>query len=491
MVNLAALLPQCHELPDIELAQMHLDSRAVASGDLFVAIPGHVCDGREYIDSAIGRGAAAVLSHSDLPEPQVRFQAGVPVVSMPQLKSHLPKLAAAFYQQPGASLEIIGVTGTNGKSSVTHLIAQLSEVLGQRCGIFGTLGNGCLDALEPSVNTTPDAVALQRQLAQLRDTGVQRVAMEVSSHGLEQGRVDQVPIATAVFTNLTRDHLDYHGSMAQYRAAKYKLFSLSSVRTAVVNVDTDEGRVLCQQLPAVLNLIAVGQTDTASAYSRHLGYRELALFSDGMRCVLSGSWGEAALYLPLLGEFNLSNLLLAFACLLEQGLSLPELVTAAAALKPVTGRMQLLHRHGQPTLVIDYAHTPDALKKALRAARVHCHGQLWCVFGCGGDRDRGKRPLMGQVALEGADRVILTADNPRSEPLAQINQDLLEGVSSTAEIEQIDDRQAAIESAFNRAQADDLILIAGKGHESYQIIGNQRYDFSDIAVAQALLEDAL
>lgn len=489
MVDLAQLLAPLalpFTVPALPVSQLQRDSRRICAGDLFVAMAGHQVDGRQFVDAAIAAGAAAVLIDGD--SDSLCWREQVPLLTISGLAGYLPQLTARFYGQPGQQLQLVGITGTNGKTSTSHLCAQLSELLGERAAVIGTLGNGPLGQLLDSLNTTPDAVALQQLLRQFADSGVRRVAMEVSSHGLVQGRVDAVPLRTAVFTNLTRDHLDYHGTMEAYRDAKRLLFRHPEVNTAVLNVDDAEGRLLLTHVDSTLAIIAFGEHANRDHAERFVSVRDLQLLGDGIHGTLLSEDEECPFFCPLLGRFNVSNLLAVVAVARSWGYPLATIAPVLAHLKPVNGRMELFHRSGLPAMVVDYAHTPDALEQVLRAARGHCHGQLWCVFGCGGDRDRGKRPLMAAAAAAGADRLVVTADNPRSESFDQIVADMRPGWGE-AEVTIVADRRQAIRDAFAAAAPADLVLIAGKGHETYQIIGTTRHNYSDRAVVQQLLEE--
>ena len=459
------------------------DSREVSPGATFVAIPGVAADGRDYIDKALDAGACLVLAEGpqDAP-PRVDGR----VLWLPGLRARLGELARTLYQVPDG-LELIGVTGTNGKSSVTHYIAELSRATGSDCGLIGTLGHGRPGALTQGMLTTPEPLALQRQLGELADQGITRVAMEVSSHALEQERVAGCRFTAAVFTNLSRDHLDYHGSMIAYAASKAKLFKRPEISLAVVNGDDPLARLMLAGIGEGTRVLACGEDDAVSL-------RVLDVEPDvgGQRALIATPEGEKVVVLPLLGRFNLDNVLLAMATLYGLGVGIDELVTAAATLTPVPGRMQALTRPGAPTVVIDYAHTPDALDNALAALRAHLPGRgaLWCLVGCGGDRDSGKRPLMAQAAAGQADRLVITDDNPRSEDPDAIRQAMLAGLEGQARQQawNIAGRGDAIARTIAEASADDVILIAGKGHEAYQEIQGVRHDFSDLAEAEAALD---
>ena len=474
----AAALPP----PASEVLRLCTDSRQAGPGSLFVAVPGVTADGRDFIASALAAGADAVLCHvgdrRDCPrDPRV--------VALPDLRERLGELGRELFAVPD-SLELIGVTGTNGKSSVTHYIAALSQALGIEAGLVGTLGHGRPGALHDGGLTTPGPLALQAALAELAEAGVRRVAMEVSSHALEQGRLDGCRLSAAVFTNLTRDHLDYHGSMAAYAAAKAKLFRRGELRLAVVNADDPLARLMLAGLRDGVRVLAAGQDEavTFRVVDRHP-------HAAGQRALVATPEGERVLETSLLGGFNLDNVLLAMTTLYGLGHDIGELFDAAAGLAPVPGRMEALVRPGAPSVVIDYAHTPDALDNALAALRDHLpvDGQLWCLFGCGGDRDPGKRSLMAAAAARHADRLVVTDDNPRSEAPATIRAQVLDGLTSTARAKalEIDGRSEAIARVLAEADAEDVVLIAGKGHETYQEIAGVRYPFSDLAEAERAL----
>ncbi|MGO2133297.1 MAG: UDP-N-acetylmuramoyl-L-alanyl-D-glutamate--2,6-diaminopimelate ligase [Halomonas sp.] len=477
-----------------ERVSLHLDSRNVKGGDIFLAVPGVSADGRDYITAALQAGAALVLAEAPLSETQASGAPAANVIALDGLRAELGSLASQLYRVP-ETLELIGVTGTNGKSSVTHYIAALSEMLGEPAGLIGTLGTGRPQCLGSSDLTTPGALALQASLGQLAAEGVVRVAMEVSSHALAQDRLDAANIQVAVFTNLSRDHLDYHGSMAAYAAAKAQLFRRPELELAVVNADDPLVRLMLAGLPPGVRVLAVSSEEKKPLDDAiTLGVASSALLPEGLEALVATPEGERLLTLPLLGRFNLSNVLLAMAVLYGRGASLDALFEAAAQLTPVPGRMQALAGQAvaRPTVVIDYAHTPDALENALAALREHLpgSGRLWCVFGCGGDRDAGKRPLMAAAAECYADQLVITDDNPRSELPAHIRQQMVDGLSQQAQTSawNIGGRREAILQAVSEAADEDVILIAGKGHEDYQEIAGVRHAFSDLAEAQAALE---
>ncbi|EKT55930.1 UDP-N-acetylmuramoyl-L-alanyl-D-glutamate--2,6-diaminopimelate ligase [Providencia sneebia] len=473
---------------NVSLREMTLDSRKAASGDLFIAIKGHQSDGRQFISQAIAQGVAAVIAEASgaAEEGEVRHIHGVPVIYLNDLNNRLSELAGEFYHHPAARMKLVGVTGTNGKTTTTQLIAQWAKGLGETSAVMGTVGNGLLGQVVPSENTTGSAVDIQVELTQLLEHGATLTAMEVSSHGLVQGRVAALPFDVAVFTNLSRDHLDYHGDMENYEAAKWRLFSTHQTKAQVINADDDVGLKWLHQLPQAC-AVSMEQRIPENWQGSWLQADKIEYHDSGATIHFSSTWGNSCLESPLMGAFNVSNLLLAMASLLMMDYPLEHLITASKSLTPVCGRMEVFSAPDKPTVVVDYAHTPDALEKALAAARLHCQGQLWCVFGCGGDRDKGKRPLMGAAAEEYADKVIITDDNPRSEEPMDIIQDIMAGILDSSRVQAIPGRAEAVTSAIMQADPDDVIVIAGKGHEDYQIIGHLRLDYSDRLTVARLL----
>lgn len=462
------------------IRELTLDSRAVKAGDLFLAIPGARSDGRDHIADAIGRGAAAVAYESE-GAPQMSDSAAqlLPVKGLAQ---QLSAIAGRFYGEPSRGLHLVGVTGTNGKTSVSQLIAQALDLLGERCGLIGTLGVGFFDALQSGKHTTPDPLAVQATLARLKQAGARAVAMEVSSHGLEQGRVAALDFDVAVFTNLSRDHLDYHGSMEAYGAAKAKLFAWPQLKCRVINLDDAFGRQLAAQV-AESRLIGYS-LENSEAY---LYCSEARFSNDGIEARIVSPQGAGLLRSPLLGRFNLSNLLAVVGALLGLNYPLDEILAIMPQLQGPAGRMQRLGGGAQPLVVVDYAHTPDALEQVLRALRPHVQGELLCLFGCGGDRDRGKRPLMAQIAEALADRVLVTDDNPRTEEPAQIFADIRAGFAQAEAVQFQHGRGEAIAQLIAAAKVGDVLVLAGKGHEDYQEIHGERLHFSDLEEAAKAL----
>jgi UDP-N-acetylmuramoyl-L-alanyl-D-glutamate--2,6-diaminopimelate ligase len=458
-----------------------LDSRRVHTGDAFLALKGATAHGITFAPAALAQGASVVLAEA--PAPAV--SQSVPIVWIENLREHVGEIAARFFDRPSSALHVIGVTGTNGKTSIVQLLASALQSLGACAATIGTLGAGLVGAIEPGERTTPDAVSVQALLAQFLRGAATHVAMEVSSHALEQGRVNAIEFEVAVFTNLTRDHLDYHGTMENYGAAKRKLFAWPDLRAAVINIDDAFGRELAAQLPSHVLGLAYG-IDAADAGIRA---REVRTSGAGLKFQLSTPWGEGEVASPLLGRFNVYNLLAVAGCLGALGYTFAQIQKALAGLQPVAGRMNRLGGSaGAPLVVIDYAHTPDALEQALSSLRAHCAGRLICVFGCGGERDQGKRPQMGAIAERLADRIIVTDDNPRGEDGDAIVAQIVAGLTHREHAAVQRDRADAIALALREARGGDVVLIAGKGHEPYQEIGGKKFPFDDLAVARRALE---
>ena len=481
-----------HDAPVI--SGLTLDSRQIKPGDLFVALAGASSHGLEFLDQAVQRGCVGVLWENGVAAAagSLLDRADLPRAEIENLSDRLGSLADRFYQQPSSDMQIIGVTGTNGKSSCVHLIGQAVNELGAVCGTLGTLGWGLANDQQTSTHTTPDAIEVQARLAAMRDAGADTVAMEVSSHALQQGRVNGVAFDLAILTNLTHDHLDYHGDMAAYGRAKSRLFSSPGLRFAILNQDDDLGRRLLSELDECIETTCLETTclETIS-YGINNGQfyaRNITQTDRGVQFTLHTPRGEAKVRASLLGRFNIENLLAVAATLAALGWTVPEISDVFAKLRPAPGRMNLLGGHLQPLVVVDYAHTPDALKQSLQAVRAHCSGLVYCVFGCGGDRDRSKRSLMAAVAEQLADQVIVTDDNPRGEDGNFIVADIVAGFKKPDAIAILRDRAVAINQAIANAGDQDLVLIAGKGHEDYQEIEGVRRPFDDRQVAAAALQ---
>jgi len=462
------------------------DSRQVAAGAAFAAYPGTQHDGRAFIGDAVTSGADAVLWEAR--DFAWRSEWQVPHQPVDGLQSKLGMIADLIYGRPSEALWMVGVTGTNGKTTCSHWIAQAADHCGRRSALIGTLGSGRVGALTPAQNTTPDVCVLHEMLAQYRRGGVSLVAMEVSSHGLEQGRVNGVAFDVALFTNLSRDHLDYHRTMAAYGQAKARLFEWPGLAAAVVNADDAFGQGLIDAARRRGTRVL-----TYGFANADIAATGIAMSGNGIDLSVTTPNGRGTVHVPVVGDFNAQNVLGVLGVLLASDLRFDDALDALSTLTAPPGRMQLLGGAGIPLVVVDYAHSPDALEKALRALRptVGAHGELVCVFGCGGDRDRGKRPEMGQIAGNLADRVIVTTDNPRSEDPQSIAAAIMRGVaqagSAVASVNL--DRAAAIASAIHDAKSTDVVLIAGKGHETYQEAQGVRHPFSDLTQAAAALAE--
>lgn len=490
------------DLDDFPLNYLRIDSRMVNNNDVFVAIQGSVFDGRDFISQAISAGAAVILTETnkktnDLKIKYIKQQAKlVPQISVLQLSKRLSIIANDYYQSPSKKLSVIGVTGTNGKTTVTQLIAQCATLLNEKSALMGTIGNGLYNHLEPSLNTTASPIDIQTLLAEFVKQQVKVVAMEISSHGLVMNRVKGLSCAATVFTNLSRDHLDYHKTMSKYAKAKWSLFSPEAKEKQVVysgksiiNYDDNYGKRWIEKLnqPTAVSCQPKSLRQLKALNIPYVGVSMIEYHDKGAKIYMESSWGNAIINSRLLGEFNVSNLLLSLATLLTLDFPFFAVTNMASFLKPIYGRMEVFNVKNSPTAIVDYAHTPDALQKALQASRIHCKGNLWVIFGCGGDRDKGKRPLMGEVAEKFADRIVLTNDNPRTEDEMKIIADIEQGLLNSDKVQVITNRVEAITQTFAQAELNDVILIAGKGHEDYQIVGNTKYHYSDQETVKQLL----
>jgi UDP-N-acetylmuramoyl-L-alanyl-D-glutamate--2,6-diaminopimelate ligase len=480
------------EAPDLTISDLVLDSRDVAIHKGFVAIAGHALDGRNFIPQAVSLGAKVIIAESDSEDMHghIDMREQSLIISFYQLAKKMSALAAAFYQFPANKLDVIAVTGTNGKTSTVQLTSQLGSLLGQKVASIGTLGagqyndDGALSGLDATINTTPDAISMQRILATFTGNEVSQVALEASSHALVQGRIAALKCNVAVFTNLSRDHLDYHGSMSAYAQAKRMLLLQPGLTHVVINAEDKESENWIKSSPQNVSVTLFGIDLSPSSIASEHSFciaQNVMYKSDGCHFELLTSWGKSDVHVNLLGKFNVANILAAISAQLCLGKSLEDVAKVTAYLSPVPGRMELFTHPEKATLVVDYAHTPDALEQALFALRQHCQGKLWCVFGCGGDRDKGKRSLMGEVAEQNADHVIITNDNVRNEEPLSIVDEILSGCTNPDLIQVQLDRREAIQFAQSNAQADDIVLIAGKGHEDYQIIGEKSVPYDERA----------
>jgi UDP-N-acetylmuramoyl-L-alanyl-D-glutamate--2,6-diaminopimelate ligase len=478
---------------NVDISRLVTDSRKVQAGDTFIAYRGERSDGRDHIDEAIARGANAVIWEKlDFEWPDKWQVANLGVTG---LRHQVGWLANLIYETPSEKLWVVGVTGTNGKTSTSHWIAHVLNEVKKKCALMGTLGNGFTNELQPAINTTPGAVLIHNRLADYLNAAAQAVVMEVSSHALSQDRVNGVHFDVAMLTNLSRDHLDYHGDMKSYADVKRKLFNWERLTYAVLNFDDAYGVELSEQLQdAEVEVIGYGLTGTSLRHAENLGVRMvygriLEMDGNGLKISVHSSWGAAQINSGLVGRFNAANLLGSLAVLLVSEVELGDSVRSLGEVEPVAGRMERVGGGHQPTVIIDYAHTPDALEKVLLALREinKRPGILLCVFGCGGDRDQGKRPMMGSVAEKFSDICCVTSDNPRNEDPQTIIAEIVGGMSGENH-EIIVDRSEAIQQVIKRAKQGDIVLIAGKGHEEYQEVLGVRHPFSDIRWARHTLE---
>lgn len=461
---------------DPTVKSLHLDSREVEPGGLFFAIPGSSFDGRNFIPQAISSGASAVAY-----DPQnwtASDSNSVPCIEVPRLQSRIGKIADVFYNQPSSKLHVVGITGTNGKSTCAWLVAQALDELGSCCGLVGTLGSGLMSEIQSESLTTPDAIQLQKRLSDLLDAGAEFACMEVSSHALHQSRTSGTRFGTVVFTNLSQDHLDYHGTFANYRKAKARLFEEELSSCAILNIDDEFGRWLVDRAHA----------DRVVTYGQ--GESEVQLLNvepslQGLRISLSIDDEKFEVQSKLLGRINAINLTAVAAILHSLGYSAERIAQVIETLNPVSGRLEQLAGPNKPRVFVDFAHTPDGLKLVLDSLKELTEGNLWCVFGCGGDRDKFKRAFMGSIAESLADEVVLCDDNPRTEDPEEILIDILEGMTTTPVVQH--DRYKAIRFAITKAGPDDIVLVAGKGHEQTQIYADRTIEFNDRAAIEKIL----
>ena len=479
------------KLNDIYVHGLSLDSRSIKENYLFLAIKGETVNGIEFINNAIELGAAAILWDADTEVDAIKINwritstgKNVPIIAIENLVQRSGLLADRFYETPSKYLPVCGITGTNGKTSCADFIAQMMSV-NAPCGMMGTLGSGLYPELNETGYTTPDAVTCHQWLAEVKSKEASFAVMEVSSHALMQGRVNGIHFDSAIFTNLSRDHLDFHGDMESYAEAKLRLFKISGLKNAIINIDDEAGRSIVTELAEDVNCIRYGLDET---FEPDVYASDIKLDEYGLSMQVTSPWGKGQLTAPVIGDFNASNLLAVLSVMLLQGISFDDALKRLTTIKSVAGRMQRFGGKTLPLVVVDFAHTPDALKQTLISLRQHTQHDLWCVFGCGGDRDKGKRPLMGAIAEAKADYVILTNDNPRSEVPDSIIDDIKAGITNVNNVTIEQDRQTAIQFAVKKAKAGDIVLIAGKGHENYQLIGDKKYPFNDVEEVQQQLE---
>jgi UDP-N-acetylmuramoyl-L-alanyl-D-glutamate--2,6-diaminopimelate ligase len=475
---------------------LSIDSRTVDRGDMFFALHGLQQHGVEYSHQAVEKGAVAMVWESSNQVRKERLPPGVPCVEIDALQSKVGSICKRFYNNPSAHLNVIAVTGTDGKTSVSQFIAQAFNQLNVSCGVVGTLGYGVYPHLEEASHTTPDAVRLHKLLYGLKLDDVNNVVLEASSHGLSQGRLKGVEVDTAVFTNLGRDHMDYHKSDEEYFNAKKILFQIPELKNAIINIDDEAGKHLEDEFSKQLNVITYSIKGNAVKSERYVNATNIRYEGGETHFTILSSWGEGEIKTALFGKFNISNLLAVTGVLLASGMEFDDVVRVVKNIKTVPGRMEFVsiasnvdasnsYEAGVPDVVVDYAHTPQALNNVLKVLQEHCHGKLWCVFGCGGNRDQGKRKLMAESVEAYADEAVVTDDNPRNEDSKAITDQIEEGFTSL-KYSVIHDRRQAIEYAIKNAGHKDLVLIAGKGHEAVQIIGQDHLPFDDKKIAKEI-----
>jgi UDP-N-acetylmuramoyl-L-alanyl-D-glutamate--2,6-diaminopimelate ligase len=470
---------------DVKVTGMTSDSRLVNTGDLFIAYKNP--DIMAYVQSAIDADASAVVIESEQLPDIPRYS--VPVIALPQLCAQAGLIAAKFFGHPSHDMNVIGITGTNGKTTVSYLIAQALDIKNQgKSGLLGTLGYGPFNNISKGPNTTPEAVTLQNTFANLQRNKIEAVAMEVSSHGLEEYRVAGVEFDIAVFTNLSRDHLDYHQTMENYAESKRRLFSDYLIKKAVINLDDDFGRELIEEFQNKIELVGYTLKPVSHNQLPVVSVNIISSNASGMTLKVNSPWGEGTLTSGLIGQFNASNLLASLSALCMSGMSFVEALSALSKCSSVPGRMESFRQEGKPVIIVDYAHSPDALKQVLTDLRSQSSGKLVCVFGCGGDRDQGKRVEMGGIAEALADHIFLTNDNPRHESAEAIIEDIISGIKDHSCFTKELDRRYAIMAAIDSASSNDVVLIAGKGHEDYQEVAGVRHPFSDRLIVQEILK---
>jgi len=483
-MRLSELLIGLEVVDDVEVTQLTLNSHDVVSGSVFFALAGSQYHGLQFAKEALEHGAVAIVYDPEQRGCELaKGLAGFNLIAVHDLAQKLGAIVARFYTDPSTHLNVIGITGTNGKTSCSQFLAQALKP----CGVIGTLGWGVYPNLQRTSNTTPDALTVQKILAQFVNQAIENVAIEVSSHGLEQGRVNAIKFSGAVFNNLSRDHLDYHGTMENYFQAKLALFRWPTLKFAVVNLDDAYAERVLEVISPKVKVVTYSLLNRSYQYGHTIYAQNINYSLQGICCDVTWQSQQEKLQISVLGEFNLQNVLSVLGCLLAQDKSLQECVKLMQGIKSIDGRMECFGgQHGKPLVVVDYAHTPDALAKVLHTLRAHCSAKLKLVFGCGGDRDKGKRAQMGKIAEQLADDIIITDDNPRFESSGEIIAQIMSGVKSV-NVQIIHDRQAAIQQSIASSSAEDIILVAGKGHEAYQSIQGENWPFSDRTIVKDIL----
>ncbi|QJC38486.1 UDP-N-acetylmuramoyl-L-alanyl-D-glutamate--2,6-diaminopimelate ligase [Enterobacteriaceae endosymbiont of Donacia fulgens] len=477
-------------IKNILINKMVLDSRKIKGKNcLFIAIKGCKNNGKNFIKDAILNGAVAVLTYPDdkISSFSIIFKKNIPIIYLPNLNKHISYFAGLLYDNPSKKIPVIGITGTNGKTSITHFLMQWIKLLGGNPAILSTIGNGFSNKLIQTNNTTDSAIKIQSTIKKFIKKKANIIIMEVSSHGLTQFRVYNVFFTIGIFTNLTRDHLDYHHNMNNYELSKWSFFSTHKVKKKIINIDDNIGLKWFRKLSEVIYV-----TTKKKIYKSNIFiYIKNVIYLPNKTIILfNSSWGNGKMKINLIGKFNVLNIILSMAALLSLNYPLKKLLQTVSKIKPVPGRMQKIYfKKKYSNIIIDYAHSPDALKNILLTIRLITYGKIWCVFGCGGERDLGKRKIMGYIATKYAENVILTTDNPRTENINNIIQDIKKGCSISSNIYIILDRIKAISYAVYNSSKEDTVLIAGKGHENYQIIGNKILNYSDFNTIQNILRN--
>ena len=481
--NLKDLLYGITDAPPIRYNNICDDSRYVNKGTVFFAVKGLSSDGCDFIESAINSGACAVIYEP--PYDLSNIETSIPIIAVDDLKLEIANIVSRHYESSINEMSIIGVTGTNGKTTVSWLIHQGFKKIGYKSGYIGTLGYG-LENLNLNELTTPSCMKLHKILSEFQNSGVEYVVMEISSHAIDQKRIEGINFNTVIFTNLSRDHIDYHGNMENYGETKAKLFLERQSKIKIININDSFGRSLIERVDE--EVISTSIEPINIDKDKFISVTKYETNGSGFDIDLKSSWGTFKTQVPLLGTFNIENVIQTIALFLSHGFSLSKIQIIIEGMKAPSGRMESVdvdNNHLLPKVLVDFSHTPDALKLSLQSIRDHYDGKIWCVFGCGGDRDRGKRKMMGNIAERYADYVIVTSDNPRNENPEKIISDILEGISS--KVETIVSREEAINFAIMNANKNEIILIAGKGHESYQKIGEETLEFSDHKISKKSL----
>lgn len=496
---LGSLLPDLdlsESLANLSISGLSLDSRLIEPGDLFFAIPGFLKDGRDYIHSSLQSGAEVVLYQPD----QEFLPDNDRVVPVANLNQKISEISGRFYSNPSKKLKLTGITGTNGKTTCTQLLANLLSSINVPVGVIGTLGYSPIAAKKNDLKmkgmTTPNPIIIQSILADFVESNISQVVMEVSSHGISQHRINSLLFETAVFTNLSHDHLDYHGNLENYFKVKKELFSIPGLKNAVINIDDAAGSKIAEDLPLYVNKLSFSLVNSEASIFAD----EINLSVSGITARINSPWGQGELKSKLLGKFNLQNLLAVIGAACCQGLDFYHVIKALPILKNIPGRMEIINDTEEsgdslitgPVVIVDFAHSPDALKNVLGTLRDLCSGKLWCIFGCGGNRDQEKRPIMGKIAAELADNIIITNDNAREESPEKIAKQIFSGIASNKKALHVKtkiilDRKEAINFSIKSAVQEDIVLIAGKGHESYQLLGSESFSFSDRVEARIAL----